>query len=83
MSESNQDSITQEIISFVQENILDASVSFDAETIFKDIGVDSFSVIQIVLFIERKYGVKMTEADLTAQNLASVKSLTSFTISKL
>jgi acyl carrier protein len=75
--------IINELNSFVKENILDHSVSFNENMTLNEIGVDSVSIIQIVLFIERKYGVPMTENDLTQDNLRSIKSLAFFTIKSM
>ena len=72
--------IIKEISAFTKENIVDANLVFDETSSFKELGVDSFSVIQIVLFIERTYNVSMTDKDLTADNLSSIKALAEFTL---
>ncbi len=80
MSALKLNDIIDELGSFVKENILDSSVSINNELSFKDLGVDSFSIIQVVLFIERKYDVVMSDKDLTPDNLESIKSLAKFTL---
>jgi len=72
--------IIKEISAFTKDNIVDANLVFDETSSFKELGVDSFSVIQIVLFIERTYNVSMTDKDLTADNLSSIKALAEFTL---
>ena len=68
---------------FYQLEILDQSISFDYNLSFKNIGVDSLALIQIILFVERKFGIKIATEDLVPQNLESVKTLAVFTFNKL
>lgn len=79
MAKATQEEIQQELLQFVAENILDKSMAIDCETPFREVGVDSFSIIQIVLFIERKYKLSMTEKDLIPENLHSIAAIASFT----
>ena len=77
------DSIENEIRLFLKTEILDQSISFDYNLSFKNIGVDSLALIQIILFVERKFGIKIATEDLVPQNLESVKTLAVFTFNKL
>lgn len=83
MGNISKDNISDELIKFVQENILDKHVKLDPETPFSDIGIDSMSTIQIVLFIERKFKVALSEKELTPDNLRSIRSLTECTFKYL
>lgn len=78
MKEASRESISKELQKFVEDNIIDRSVKVETNVSFNDLGVDSFSVIQIVLFIERKYNVVIEEGDLTPENLRSIQSLADF-----
>ena len=71
---SKQD-ICNELISYVKSNIADSSISISKETPFNQIGLDSSSIIELVLFIERKFNVSMPEGDLVPDNLKSVEAL--------
>lgn len=77
------DSIENEIRLFLKTEILDQSISFDYNLSFKNLGVDSLALIQIILFVERKFGIKIATEDLVPQNLESVKTLAVFTFNKL
>lgn len=83
MGNISKDNISDELIKFVQESILDKQVKLDPETPFSEIGIDSMSIIQIVLFIERKFKVALSEKELTPDNLRSIKSLTECTLKYL
>jgi acyl carrier protein len=65
----------KELCKFISENILAGEISVEPETILSDIGVDSFSIIEIILFIERKFGVSIPHESLTPENFVSVNAL--------
>ena len=71
---SEQD-ICNELISYIKSNITDNSISIAKETPFNQIGLDSSSIIELVLFIERKFNVSIPEGDLVPDNLKSVETL--------
>jgi acyl carrier protein len=83
MGNISKDNISTELIKFVRENILDNQIKLDPETPFSEIGIDSMSIIQIVLFIERKFKVALSEKELTPDNLRSIRSLTECTFKYL
>lgn len=75
MTKINKEDISNELVKFVQTTIVDSSVTITAETQFKDIGIDSMSIIELVLFIERKFNVSLSDKDLIPENLKSVNTL--------
>ena len=46
------DIIKKELCDFIAENILAGEVIVLPDTVLSDIGVDSFSIIEIILFID-------------------------------
>ena len=71
---SEQD-ICNELINYIKSNLADSNISISKDTPFNQIGLDSSSVIELVLFIERKFQVSITEGDLVPDNLKSVDTL--------
>ena len=71
------------LLEFVRNNIVAKGVEIEADDVLKDIGVDSYSVIEMVLFIERKFGVTLPEDKLLPDNLKSVRSLAACTVSMM
>lgn len=71
---SEQD-ICNELIKYITNSLVDGSVVMEKETAFTKIGLDSSSVIELVLFIERKFQVAIPETDLVPDNLKSVAAL--------
>lgn len=76
MAHSNE-TITQALLAFVRESILAEGVAISADSNLRDVGIDSYSVIEMVLFIERQFGIVLPEEKLVPENLQSVSALAS------
>ena len=50
----NIEIIESDIITFLVNNIVAPNTVITATTVVRDIGIDSFSIVEIILFIERK-----------------------------
>ena len=72
--------ICDELLKFLKASVLAEGVEVEKETLFKDLGVDSYSVIEAVLFIERKFGVALPDKALIPDNLKSIQSLANCTM---
>ena len=55
--------------------MLAEGVPVDGDTILADIGVDSFSLMEILLFLERSYGLVFPLEVLTPENIQTVSTL--------
>ena len=77
------DSICQTLSDFVITHILAEGVSLHKTTLLSNIGVDSFSLIEIVLFIERQYGIILTDESLIPENLQSIETIATCTFQQL
>ena len=67
--------IIQDIKKYIETNILASEVKIDASTNLKDAGIDSFSTVEIILFIERQYGVVITDDKLVPENFKTLEAL--------
>jgi len=67
--------IIEDIKNYIEKNILAASVKIEAGTDLKSAGIDSFSTVEIILFIERKYGVSIPDHKLVPENFKTLQSL--------
>ncbi len=76
----SQTEVEQALGEFVRGNILAKGIAVEPETLLRDIGVDSYSVIEMVLFIERRFGVVLPEEKLVPENLKSVRALAACTV---
>lgn len=69
------DLITKELCEFLKKNILTEDTVVDENTVLADVGVDSYSTIELLLFLERRFNIIVPEADLTRENLKTVNTL--------
>jgi acyl carrier protein len=67
--------IETDLIKFLRESIVSEAREFDANTSLSSLGIDSFNLIQILLFIERRFKVSLPDAALTQENLRSVAAI--------
>jgi len=75
--------ITIAITGFIKDNILADGVELANDTLLESLGIDSFSLIEIFLFIERKFGVVLPDSELTAENVKSVASLSAAVVRQI
>jgi acyl carrier protein len=83
MGKVTEDQIKKDLIIFIKEEILDDSIEMDEESTLSELGIDSFSVVELVLFLERKHGVSIPEKDMLPQNFRSIQSLAQCAIQNL
>ncbi len=69
------ETIETDIITFLVNNIVAANTVVTATTVLRDIGIDSFSIVEIILFIERKYGVVIPDDQLIPENFRTIQAL--------
>jgi len=67
--------ISEDLCEFIRINLVGQGVLVTPETSFDKLGLDSFSIIEIILFIERKYGLAIPDKELNIENLSSVYTL--------
>ena len=67
--------IIGELKKYIEENILSGDVKIDAATNLQHAGIDSFSTVEIILFIERKFGVMIPDDKLVPDNFKTLEAL--------
>jgi acyl carrier protein len=67
--------IAAEIKTFIQTNILASHIQLDMETNLQDAGIDSFSIVEIILFIQRKYQIVIPDDQLLPENFKTLQTL--------
>lgn len=75
--------IENQLCDFLKKNILATDITVTAETELSAIGVDSFSLMELVLFIERRFSLVLPPESLTPENIASVKTLAAYCLTAL
>ncbi|HEY4154744.1 MAG TPA: phosphopantetheine-binding protein [Puia sp.] len=67
--------IIGDIKEFIEVNILAGNIKLDAETILQNAGIDSFSMIEILLFVQEKYNMLVPDDQLLPENFKTLASL--------
>ncbi len=75
MKDISADTISQELCSYIKSMIVDKRVIVEPKTNFNQIGIDSLSLIELVLFVERKFNITLPEEDLLPENFKSAETL--------
>lgn len=77
-------SIEQEIRKFIADNILFSNhYPYPDELSFLENGiVDSMNIMELVMYVEEKYGVKVNDEEIIPENFDSVSSIATFVRSK-
>lgn len=64
-----------DIITFLKNNILAEGVELTPHTALRETGIDSYSIVEIILFIERKYNYVMPDHLLKSESFATVETI--------
>lgn len=68
------DEVCRELVEFLSVQVL-GGVPLVSDAAFSDAGVDSFALMEAVLFIERRFGVVVPVERLTREHVRSAQSL--------
>jgi acyl carrier protein len=67
--------IAAKLCEFVRTNFVAEGVEFNENRPLTEAGIDSFALVELILFCERVLGIRVPDSHLTSANLASVSSL--------
>jgi len=67
--------IAAKLCEFARTNFAAEGVEFDENSPLFQAGIDSFALVELVLFCERVLGVRLPDSHLTTANLASMSTL--------
>lgn len=71
--------ILGEVQDFIRENFFYEGPVLDPSTSFMDTGIlDSTGVLELVSFLEERYGIKVEDTELTPDNLDSLSRIAAF-----
>ena len=71
----DRQTIIEQLCRFTRANLVAGGIAFDEHTPLAQAGIDSFSLVELLLFSERAFGVAVPESHLTLENLTSLASL--------
>jgi acyl carrier protein len=67
--------IAEQLCQFARKNYVADGVDFDENSPLAKAGIDSFALVELLLFCERSFGISVPDSHLTGKNLASVATL--------
>lgn len=75
--ETDPKKITAQLCEFARTNFVAEGTDFDENSPLSQAGIDSFALVELLLFCERVLGVRVPDSHLTGSNLASMAALAS------
>ncbi len=76
--------LEREIRHFVRENFIVGETDLASDASLTQTGIiDSLGVLELVMFLEQRYGVRVSEAETLPENLDSVRNLVRYVTGKL
>lgn len=73
--ETDPKKIAAQLCQYARTNFLAEGQDFDENTLLHCAGVDSFMLVELLIFCERAIGARVPDSHLTKTNLASMASL--------
>ncbi len=71
-------SIAESLCTFIRSNLVAEGVEVTPDKPLVQMGLDSFSLIEIVLFVERQYGLQLPDEALSQENIYSSQTLANY-----
>lgn len=75
--------VAAQLCEFLRSHVLAADVEVGPDTDLSAIGVDSFSLMELVLFIERRFGLELPAEALTPAHIANAGVLGAYCVDLL
>jgi acyl carrier protein len=72
---ANRDQIIDKLSEYLKKRFLAKDVELHSELAFSDYGIDSMTVVELVMFIEEEFAITIPADQLTGDNLRSLDSL--------
>lgn len=70
--------IAESLCDFIRKNLVAEGVEVKHNTPLIGLGLDSFSMIEIILFVERQYGLELSDDAFNQENIYSSETLASY-----
>ena len=67
--------IAAQLCEFARTNFVSEGAAFDENSPLANAGIDSFALVELLLFCERVIGVRVPDSHLTGNNLTSMATL--------
>ena len=71
---AHSDPKIESLLGFVTSQLVSGDMAIDYDSNLSEVGLDSFSFMEMVLFAERNFGIKIPLEKLTSSNLSSIRT---------
>lgn len=78
----NKDDILRLIQNYLHSEVIDPGVQLNGNSKFTELGMDSFSIINLILTLESQTGKSLVENGIRADDIETIDSLTNFVLSR-
>jgi acyl carrier protein len=75
ISQKDPSTIAAQLCEFARTNFVPEGADFDENSPLAHAGIDSFALVELLLFCERVIGVRVPDSHLTGNNLTSMATL--------
>jgi acyl carrier protein len=72
---SDPATLATELCTYLRERVLDRNVPISPATPFAEAGIDSMSIIELVMYLERRHGIALPDDALRKEHLRSAEAL--------
>ncbi len=80
----DKNTVIEHLATYLKQNAGDQTGVLDGNTpLLDEWFTSSMEVINMVLFLEKQFGIKMRDSDISAQNFDTLDTLSDFVLAKL
>jgi acyl carrier protein len=72
---NNPTEIENDLLGFLQREVLKSSEPVDRDADLVALGFDSMSLVRMLLFVEKKYGIWISEEEIANASIISIASV--------
>lgn len=73
--EVTADDLARDLLSFLRKRILAEQVDFTIDTPLEEVGIDSVSLLELLLYLERQHGIFIADEQLTPEHISTIRTL--------
>jgi acyl carrier protein len=77
-SQLSEPMIREELLRFLTEEVLSSATAVREDQPLAEVGVDSFALMEVLLFVERRHGCVLPLEHLAADNVRTVRTLSAW-----
>ncbi len=73
--EFTAEDLARDLLYFIRSTILVENADFTSDTPLDKVGIDSVSLLEILLYLERQFDIYIADENLKPENISSVRRL--------